>query len=127
MKESLSTKSVILEIGAAKILKIIGQKIDEKFDLFEKEIEQTVVAVKELGITTTSKLWVKLICSEANTPARLYKDWNHKIPSENELIFKDIAKLMKIQCKWTVSCTCSKCRSLKKIDVDERKKKKTQG
>ena len=117
-------KGVVLTDEAAKMLRIMEQKIVEKFDLFEKEIEQTVVTVKELGITATSKLWGKLICLESNMPARLYKEWNHEIPLENQLIFKDIAKLMKIKYEWTISCTCSKCRSLKKIYGDDRKKKR---
>jgi hypothetical protein len=114
-------KNINMSKEAEAKVKMMEEKIEEKYQSFEKEIAQTVKDVKSSWCT---QLWGKLICTGPKSPAKLYKKW-HELEIEIELNFKDLAKLMKVSYNWTYNCTCSKCKLA--MNIDEKKKKDKSG
>ena len=118
-KEYFSTgmsqfKSFKLSEVAMEKIKEVEEKIDEKFNSYEKEINQAVLDAKEMSWGAAEKLYSNLICTRSNGEAKLYTGW-HKMHSCIDLAFMKIAKELRIPYKWVCGCVCSKCKLAKSI------------
>ena len=105
---------VKLSVLARAKFKDLKEYINEKFNSFEKEIDQAVIDAKEMSWDAADKLYGNFICTRSNGEAKLYMEW-HKIHLHIDLAFKDVSKKLDISYDWVCGCVCSKCKLAKSI------------